>query len=316
MTVDTSPILGSEAVQAIVGEVGSWAGVETGVEPRFGGPAFYMGRRQLGHLHDGGERGAWADLPLPRRVRDELIEAGRARVHGAMPDSGWLTVPVRTTADLENAIEVFRLAYDRAPRRQSGPKGLVASAPRALPFAPQSRIRAFVLRRAHGDLLVYAAPGLTDLSGVTRQYLNHWHEASFATPDLGIPVFAHEAGREHVAEHLHVRATFSKRHMLDDDFEVIPTPGHTPDATAFLWDNGEQRILFTGDTIMLRDGEWKAAVLDSSDRAAYVESLELIRELDFDVLAPWVASADGPYLAMTDREDARRRIDAIVEEIR
>ena len=113
-----------------------------------------------------------------------------------------------------------------------------------------------------------------------------------------------------------MRATFSKRHMLDDDFEVIPTPGHTPDATAFLWDNGEHRILFTGDTIMLRDGEWKAAVLDSSDRAAYVESLELIRELDFDVIVPWVASADGPYFAMTDREDAQRRIDAIVEEIR
>jgi Luciferase/Metallo-beta-lactamase superfamily len=315
MTVETSPILGSAAVQAIVEEVGSWDGVETGIEPRFGGPAFYMGRRQLGHLHDGAERGAWADLPLPRRVRDELIEAGRARVHGAMPNSGWLTVPVRTTADLENAIEVFRLAYER-PRRGPQVRGLIASAPHPLPFAPQSRIRAFVLRRAHGDLLVYTAPGLEDLGGVTRQYLNHWHEASFATPDLGIPVFTHEAGREHVAEHVHVRATFSKRHMLDDDFEVIPTPGHTPDATAFLWNNGEHRILFTGDTIMLRDGEWKAAVLDSSDRAAYVESLRLIRSTRFDVIVPWVASADGPYLAMTDREDAQRRIDAIIEEIR
>jgi hypothetical protein len=317
MTVETSPILGSEAVQAIVEEVGSWAGVETGVEPRFGGPAFYVGRRQLGHLHDGGERGAWADLPLPRRVRDELIEAGRARVHGAMPDSGWLTVPVRTSTDLENAIGVFRLAHDRATtKRAPVVKGLEASAPHALPFAPQSRIRAFVLRRAHGDLLVYAAPGLTDLSGGTRQYLNHWHEASFATPDLGVPVFTHEAGREHVAEHVHVRAAFSKRHTLDDDFEVIPAPGHTPDATVFLWDNGQHRILFTGDTIMLRDGEWKAAVLDSSDRTAYVESLELIRGLDFDVIVPWVASAEGPYLAMTDRDDARRRIDAIIEQIR
>jgi hypothetical protein len=316
MTVDTSPLLGSEAVHAIVEEVGSWAGVETGVEPRFGGPAFYMGRRQLGHLHDAGERGAFADLPLPRRVRDELIEAGRARVHGAMPNSGWLTVPVRTAADLENAIDVFRLAYERPARRGPHVRGLEASAPHALPFAPQSRIRAFVLRRARGDLLVYTAPGLTDRGGVTRQYLNHWHEASFATPDLGIPVFTHEAGREHVAEHLPVRATFSKRHMLDDDFEVIPTPGHTPDATAYLWDSGEHRVLFTGDTIMLRDGEWKAAVLDSSDRAAYVESLRLMRELDFDVIVPWVASADGPYLAMTNRDDARRRIDAIIEEIR
>src|SRR3954454_1052427 len=144
MTVETSPILGSAAVQAIVEEVGSWAGVETGVEPRFGGPAFYMGRRQLGHLHDAGERGAFADLPLPRRVRDELIEAGRARVHGAMPDAGWLTVPVRTAADLHNAVGVFRLAHERATStRAPAIPGLEASPPHALLFAPQSHIRAF-----------------------------------------------------------------------------------------------------------------------------------------------------------------------------
>jgi glyoxylase-like metal-dependent hydrolase (beta-lactamase superfamily II) len=75
-------------------------------------------------------------------------------------------------------------------------------------------------------------------------------------------------------------------------------------------------MLFTGDTIMLRHGEWRAAVLDSSDRAAYVESLRLIRGLDFDVLVPWVASADGPYFAHTSRDDAQRRIDAIIEQIR
>ena len=55
-----------------------------------------------------------------------------------------------------------------------------------------------------------------------------------------------------MAEHARIRATFSRRHMLDEDFEVIPTPGHTSGATAFLWDSGEHRILFTGDTIYLR----------------------------------------------------------------
>jgi hypothetical protein len=312
-TIET--LEGAAAVQALVAEVGSWPGVETGVEPRFGGPAFYIGRRQLGHLHDAGERGAWADLPLPRRVRDELIEQGRARVHSAMPDSGWLTVPVRTSADLQNAIDVFRLAHERATsKRTPAIKGLEPSAPHPLPFAPDSRIRAFTLRRAHGDLLVYSAPGLEGVEA-TRHYLNHWHEATFPTPGLDIPLFTHEAGREHVAEHMHVRATFSRRHLLDDDFEVIPTPGHTPDATAFLWDSGEHRMLFTGDTIMLRGGEWRAAVLESSDRSAYAESLALMRDLDFDVLVPWVAAAAGPYLALTDRDDARARIDALIEQV-
>ena len=116
--------------------------------------------------------------------------------------------------------------------------------------------------------------------------------------------------------HYAVRGTFTRRHVLDEDFEVIPTPGHTPGATAYLWDTGEHRLLFTGDTIYLRDGEWVAALLDSSDRDAYLDSLELIGELDFDVLVPWAATAGDPYVAMTDRRDARRRIDAIRDRLR
>ena len=106
--------MSSELVDALVEEVSSWEGVELATEPRFGGPMFQVGRRQLGHLHDAGERGAFADIPLPRAVRDRLIEEGRARPHSAMPDSGWLTVPVRTQADIAGAVEVFRLAYERA----------------------------------------------------------------------------------------------------------------------------------------------------------------------------------------------------------
>jgi hypothetical protein len=110
---------GSVGVGALVGEVGNWAGVEVVPEPRFGGPAFKLGRRQLGHLHDAGERGAFADIPLPRSLRDELIAQGRARRHSAMPNSGWLTVPVRTAADLTGAVEVFRIAYERARRKRA-----------------------------------------------------------------------------------------------------------------------------------------------------------------------------------------------------
>ena len=47
-----------------------------------------------------------------------------------------------------------------------------------------------------------------------------------------------------------------------DDFEVIPIPGHTSGATAYLWDGGGHRCLFTGDTLYLREGEWVAAVLE------------------------------------------------------
>jgi len=126
----------------------------------------------------------------------------------------------------------------------------------------------------------------------------------------------HEAEREAVAETHHVRGTFSRRHLLDEDFEVIPTPGHTSGATAYLWDSGEHRLLFTGDTIYLHEGEWVAAVLASSDRDLYIESLELIRELDFDLLVPWAATRGPTYHAVTDRADARRRIDLILQRLR
>jgi glyoxylase-like metal-dependent hydrolase (beta-lactamase superfamily II) len=193
--------------------------------------------------------------------------------------------------------------------------GLVATAPEPLPFAPALHVRAFLLRRTRGDVLVYAAPAIAGLDGVSRWYLNHRHETMFAADGPGAPLFVHEGDRAAVGQKLHVRGTFSRRHVLDEDFEVIPTPGHTPGATAYLWDSGEHRVLFTGDTIYLDDGEWVAAVLDSSDREAYVESLELIRGLDFDVLVPWAATAGQPYHAVTTAAETRRRIDAILERL-
>ena len=57
-------------------------------------------------------------------------------------------------------------------------------------------------------------------------------------------------------------------------------------------------------------------MLESSDRPAYLESLELIKGLDFDLLVPWAATAGQPFHATTDRADAGRRIDAILERLR
>jgi glyoxylase-like metal-dependent hydrolase (beta-lactamase superfamily II) len=201
--------------------------------------------------------------------------------------------------------------------------GLLAGAAEPLPFAPSLQIRAFLLQRERGNVLVYStgvierdARRIEAAGGISRHYLNHRHEAMFPSGWVDAPLFVHAAERSSVAEAYAVRAAFSRRHRLDEDFEVIPTPGHTPGATAYLWDNGEHRLLFTGDTIYLDDGEWVAAVLPSSDRDAYVESLETIRELDFDVLVPWAASRGWPYLAHTDRPDAQARIDAVLERLR
>ena len=189
--------------------------------------------------------------------------------------------------------------------------GLVASPPHPLPFAPDLDIRSFLLRREAGDILVYSSPELPSGATPDRWYLNHAHEAMFppAAPPAA-PLFVHEDDRVEGA-----RATFTRRHTLGEDFEVIPTPGHTPGATAYLWTTGEHRLLFTGDTIYLRDGEWVAAVLRSSDRGAYLESLELLRDLDFDVLVPWAATRGGPHVVRTTPANTRRRVNAIIDRI-
>jgi glyoxylase-like metal-dependent hydrolase (beta-lactamase superfamily II) len=113
-----------------------------------------------------------------------------------------------------------------------------------------------------------------------------------------------------------VAESFSERHVVGGDFEVIPAPGHTPGATAYLWDSGQHRVLFPGDTIMLRDGRWRAAVLDGSDREAYIASIERLRELDFDVLAPWATHDGEPHFVTTGAEGRRRQLGAILDRLR
>jgi Family of unknown function (DUF5519) len=95
--------------ERIADRVRSWPGVEEAPH-RFGGVEFRVGRRELGHLH-----GDWiADLPFPRRVRDELIAEGRARPHHVLPDSGWITVSIHSPEEADNAVDLFRMAYERA----------------------------------------------------------------------------------------------------------------------------------------------------------------------------------------------------------
>jgi hypothetical protein len=184
-----------------------------------------------------------------------------------------------------------------------------------------------LLQRAAGNLLVYNVGTLTadreqvrGLGGISRRYLNHWHEAgmgcSAIAETFAAPLVANELERHHVAKSCSVDETFADRHMVEGDFEVIPTPGHTEGATAFLWDNGTHRMLFTGDTVYLDNDSWRVAVLETSDRGAYISTLESIKQLEFDVLVPWAASIDQPYVTHTNRQDTRTRIDAALDRVR
>jgi hypothetical protein len=94
--------------EAIRREVASWPGV-TVAPHRFGGVEFRYGRKEIGHLH-----GAYlADLPFPRRIRDELVAAGRAAAHHVLPDTGWVSRRIAGPADVAEVVALFRMQYER-----------------------------------------------------------------------------------------------------------------------------------------------------------------------------------------------------------
>jgi hypothetical protein len=91
--------------------VGGWPGV-VAVDHRFGGTEFRMGKVEIGHIH--GDR--LADLPFPKRIRNELVDSGRALPHHVLPDSGWVSKPISGPADVEDVIALFKMNYDRYTR--------------------------------------------------------------------------------------------------------------------------------------------------------------------------------------------------------
>jgi len=202
--------------------------------------------------------------------------------------------------------------------------GLIATPTSRLPYQHNVLLRSYVLERPQGNLIVYNSPGVRDsaaairaLGAPARLLINHAHEAMYGQPDLDVPVWVHEKDRSETTTSLHVAGTFDRRTMIGDDLEVIPTPGHTAGTTSYLWDNGTHRFLFTGDFIWIENSEWKAVVLDSALRRDYLNSLALVRDLDFDVLVPWGTTDEGsPYGLVADRSEMHDRIDAITARVK
>jgi len=96
------------AGQLIKEAVGAWPGVES-LPHRFGGTEYRYGRKEMGHVH--GDR--LVDMPLPRKLHDELIAAGRAQPHHVLPETGWVSVWMDGPEDAARVIELFRMQYDR-----------------------------------------------------------------------------------------------------------------------------------------------------------------------------------------------------------
>ncbi|MGB3683053.1 MAG: luciferase family protein [Rubrobacteraceae bacterium] len=94
-------------------EVSGWEGTESRLH-RFGGVEFRVNGHEIGHLH--GDR--LADLPFPRKVREELVSEGRAQTHHVLPRTGWVSYRIRDEEDVDGALELFRRNYERLTARE------------------------------------------------------------------------------------------------------------------------------------------------------------------------------------------------------
>lgn len=109
----------TSASERITAEVTSWPGVEAAFGRR-GEWGFYVGRREIGHLH--GDHAA--HFGFPKDVFDALLGAGRVTPHPVFPDRrGPAARRIASDADVEDVIALLRDQYERAAASRPSPAG-------------------------------------------------------------------------------------------------------------------------------------------------------------------------------------------------
>ena len=97
------------AHKRIIAAVSGWDEVE--IRPhRYGGHEFRLGKRELGHIHGD----ALVDIPFPKAVRNEVVAAGQAEPHHILPNSGWVSLFLKSDEDVERAIALLERSLELA----------------------------------------------------------------------------------------------------------------------------------------------------------------------------------------------------------
>jgi hypothetical protein len=112
----------SNAQKTITQTVTSWEGTSTAPhrfpgtvrQDRCGGIEYRLGTRELGHIRGG----HLLDIPFPKRVRDEIVNAGLAEPHHILPDTGWVSFYLRAEEDVQKAIALLRRSYEIASKQK------------------------------------------------------------------------------------------------------------------------------------------------------------------------------------------------------
>lgn len=102
-------MMGTSSTARLVSTVANWPGIQTD-DLQHSGKDFLLGRREIGHVHGDD----LVDIPFPMSVRDRLVAEGRAKPHRVLPKSGWVSIPLDSDQDVDQAIELLKLSYQLA----------------------------------------------------------------------------------------------------------------------------------------------------------------------------------------------------------
>ena len=107
------------AGERITETVASWLGVEAGLAAAASSPS-RVGKREIGHLHGD----CVLHAGFPKAVWHELYDAGRIDYHPVFPGKpGFAARTLESEDDVDDAIALLRLNYDRAVERHGAGHG-------------------------------------------------------------------------------------------------------------------------------------------------------------------------------------------------
>jgi glyoxylase-like metal-dependent hydrolase (beta-lactamase superfamily II) len=136
---------------------------------------------------------------------------------------------------------------------------------------------------------------IRQLGGLSHMLLTHSHEAS-AELDKMRSVFAasvicHQQESALVDKYCTVDVGFRGEIVASEKITSIETPGHAPGSVCYLLDGGQQKVLFTGDTLYFSSGDWIVTYEEGSG-ATLAESLKKLKPLQIDWALPGIIVGD------------------------
>ncbi|PIJ49223.1 hypothetical protein BL250_16015 [Erwinia sp. OLTSP20] len=171
---------------------------------------------------------------------------------------------------------------------------------------PPQVMHGFLLKHLRGNILISRMENpldhqaIDEAGGIFRHYLTHWHEAGPALPLLqqrfNAALYCHNKALGAVTRVAEPDDTFSEAEVHCGSFHVVPTPGHTPGSTSYLYASpGGITYLFVGDTLTLYNGQWVTMLTDDSNTASLQQSLDFYRALRPNVLLLTTTSGEQAW---------------------